>query len=468
MTQVLCAASVPAGRKKPVTAVFAEQALLPNGWQRNVRLIANAGRIGAIEAGTAPQAGDERHAILLPGMPNLHSHAFQRGMAGLAEVRGPSADSFWSWREVMYRFALEMTPEQVEAVAAQLYVEMLEAGFSRVGEFHYLHHDRDGTPYANIAEMGERIVAAASTTGIGLTLLPVFYAHSTFGGGAPNGGQRRFINDPAQFSRLLEGCRMAATRIENAVVGVAPHSLRAVTPEELGAVAQMAGDAPIHIHIAEQVKEVDDCVAWSGARPVEWLLSHAAVDSRWCLIHATHMDDLETRSMAKSGAVAGLCPITEANLGDGTFAAPLFIENGGRFGIGSDSNVLIGIAEELRQLEYSQRLAHRARNIVSVAGGSTGRALFDAALEGGGAALGTGLPALMTGASANFISLDATRPSLAGKSGDTILDAWIFAGATTVDCVWVRGQKLVEGGRHHRRDDIAVKFRKTMLELAAT
>jgi formimidoylglutamate deiminase len=451
-----------------VTAVFADQALLANGWQRDVRLTVKAGRIAMVETGVAAQSGDERHAVLLPGMPNLHSHAFQRGMAGLAEMRGPSADSFWSWREVMYRFALAMTPEQVEAVAAQLYVEMLEAGFSRVGEFHYLHHDRDGKPYANIAELGERIAAAASATGIGLTLLPVFYAHSTFGGAAPNEGQRRFINSLDSFARLLNGCRTAATSLEGGIVGVAPHSLRAVTPDELAAVAVMAGDAPIHIHVAEQVKEVDDCLAWSGARPVEWLLSHAKVNDRWCLIHATQMTDAETRAMAKSGAIAGLCPITEANLGDGTFAAPAFIEHGGRFGIGSDSNVLIGLPDELRQLEYSQRLALRARNVLSIAGGSTGRALFEAALEGGGAALGTGLPALMAGASADFVSLDATRPSLAGKSGDAILDAWIFANGTGVDCIWVRGRKLVEAGRHHRREDIAAKFRATMLELAGS
>ncbi len=252
------------------------------------------------------------------------------------------------------------------------------------------------------------------------------------------------------------------------VVGVAPHSLRAVTPEELVAVTAMAGDAPVHIHISEQVKEVDDCLAWSGARPVEWLLSHAPVNDRWCLIHATHMTDHETRAMAKSGAIAGLCPITEANLGDGTFPAPAFFGSGGRFGIGSDSNVLIGLPDELRQLEYSQRLAHRARNVLSVSGGSTGRALFDAALEGGSQALGAGLSGLMAGASADFISLDITHPSLAGKAGDAILDAWIFAGGRSVDCAWVHGQKLVKGGRHHLRETIAAKFRKTMLELAGS
>lgn len=453
--------------EKDVTAIFAEQALLPDGWRSDVRIVISDGKIATAEANTSPLPGDERHSILLSGMPNLHSHAFQRGMAGLAELRGPSADSFWNWREVMYRFALSMTPDQVEAVAAQLYVEMLEAGFSRVGEFHYLHHDRDGRPYANIAEMAERIIAAASETGIGLTLLPVFYAHSSFGGAAPNEGQRRFINDVNQFSRLVEKSRESLRALTQAVVGVAPHSLRAVTPEELENITAMAPEGPIHIHIAEQMKEVEDCLAWSGARPVEWLLANAKVDQRWCLIHATHMTDTETTDMAKSGAVAGLCPITEANLGDGTFAAPLFMQHGGRFGIGSDSNVLIGLPNELRQLEYSQRLAHRARNVLAVAGGSTGRALFDAALEGGSSALGAGASRITAGASADLVSLDGKHPSLAGKAGDAILDAWIFANGTKIDCVWVHGRKLVSDGRHARRDAIAERFRKVMTALSA-
>ncbi len=450
-----------------MTTIFAEQALLTDGWHDKVRVVVADGRVTAVEADTAPQAGDERHAILVPGMPNLHSHAFQRGMAGLAELRGPSADSFWSWREVMYRFALSMTPDQVEAVAAQLYVEMLEAGFSRVGEFHYLHHDRDGKPYANLAEMAERIAAASAEAGIGLTLLPVFYAHSSFGGAAPNEGQRRFINDVNRFGRLLEKSRESVRALNQGVVGVAPHSLRAATPEELSAVAAMAPNSPIHIHVAEQVKEVEDCLAWSGARPVEWLLANAGIDKSWCLIHATHMTEAETVGMAKSGAIAGLCPITEANLGDGTFAAPLFIEHGGRFGVGSDSNVLIGLPDELRQLEYSQRLAHRARNVLAVAGGSTGRALFDAALDGGSVALGAAPSRIATGAAADFVSLDKNHPSLAGKNGDAILDAWIFANGGKVDCVWVHGKKRVSGGRHARREPIAERFRQVMTALSA-
>lgn len=450
-----------------MTAIFAEQALLPGGWQNNVRITLEAGRIASVETDTSAHAADERHSILLPGMPNLHSHAFQRGMAGLAELRGPSADSFWSWREVMYRFALSMTPDQVEAVAAQLYVEMLEAGFTRVGEFHYLHHDRDGQPYANIAEMAERIAASAGDTGIGLTLLPVFYAHSSFGGAAPNEGQRRFINDVNRFSRLVDKSRESVRTLNQAVVGVAPHSLRAATPEELTLVAAMAPDGPIHIHVAEQVKEVDDCLAWSGARPVEFLLGHARIDQRWCLIHATHMTDAETVGIARSGAIAGLCPVTEANLGDGTFPAPLFMQHGGRFGVGSDSNVLIGLPDELRQLEYSQRLAHRARNVLAVAGGSNGRALFEAALAGGSTALGAGASQIAVGASADLVSLQADHPSLAGKRGDAILDAWIFANGSQVDCVWVHGRKQVSGGRHAKREAIAERFRSVMTALSA-
>lgn len=448
-----------------MTVIFAESALLGDGWRRNVRVTVESGRIGDLRPDQEWRPGEDRHAILVPGMPNLHSHAFQRGMAGLAETRGPGADSFWSWRETMYRFALAMTPEQAEAVAAQLYVEMLEAGFTRVGEFHYLHHDRDGQPYANIAEMAERIAAAAKATGIGLTLLPVFYAHSGFGGAAPAEGQRRFVNDPDSFARLVEKSREAVRTLDRAVVGVAPHSLRAVTPEELAQVVPLAGGGPVHIHVAEQVKEVEDCVAWSGARPVEWLSANQPLDERWCLIHATHMTEAETAGMAASGAAAGLCPVTEANLGDGTFAAPLFLQHGGRFGVGSDSNVLIGVADELRQLEYSQRLAHRARNVLARPGQSNGRALFDAALAGGSQALGVEATGIAQGAPADFVSLDADHVTLAGKSGDAVLDAWIFAGAC-VDCVWTGGRKLVEGGRHVARDAVARRFRTAMLDLA--
>ncbi len=447
-----------------MTAIFAGQALLPEGWASDVRMTLKDGRIATVETGAAAAPGDERHGAIVPGMANLHSHAFQRGMAGLAELRGPGSDSFWSWRTVMYRFALSMNPEQVEAVAAQLYVEMLEAGFTRVGEFHYLHHDADGRPYADIGELAARIAAAARTTGIGLTLLPVFYAHAGFGGSAPGEGQRRFINDRDGYARLLARCRELTAALPGGVTGVAPHSLRAVTPDELAAVVALAGDAPIHIHIAEQVKEVEDCIAWSGRRPVEWLLENAPVDGRWCLIHATHMTDAETDAMAASGAVAGLCPITEANLGDGTFAAVRFLAGGGRFGIGSDSNVLIGLGDELRQLEYSQRLLHRGRNMIAAPGGSTGRALFDGAMAGGAAALGvaTGLAA---GAPADFVSLRPRHDI--PVSGDRLLDAWVFSAGVAPDTVWVAGRKLVENGRHAAREKTAARFAEAMRALAA-
>ncbi|OLP61662.1 formimidoylglutamate deiminase [Xaviernesmea oryzae] len=445
-----------------MVTLHAQSALLPQGWAENVRLTLSSGRIDRVETGVEPGPGDERCAALVPAMPNLHSHAFQRAMAGLAEERGPGDDSFWSWRTVMYRFALSMTPEHVEAVAAQLYMEMLEAGFGRVGEFHYLHHDRDGRPYENPAELSERIAAASQSAGIGLTLLPVFYAHSGFAGAAPIEGQRRFIHGIDAFADLLERCRAMGVTLPGFRLGLAPHSLRAVTPDELAALLPLAGEGPVHIHVAEQVKEVEDCVAWSGARPVEWLLEHAPVDSNWCLIHATHMTNAEVQAMAAAGAIAGLCPITEANLGDGTFAAPAFLQAGGRFGIGSDSNVLIALDQELRQLEYSQRLAHRARNVIAKSGCSTGGRLFSAALDGGGRALAAPV-GLSAGMAADLVSLDLS--GIPGAAGDRILDHWIFAGTVAVDSVWTGGVRQVEKGRHRHREAINSRFKAAMADL---
>jgi formimidoylglutamate deiminase len=446
-----------------VAGLFFEEALLPQGWTRDVRIVVEAGRFASVESGAAAQPGDERHRIGLPGIANLHSHAFQRGMAGLAETRGNAADSFWTWRDLMYRFVGRLTAEDIESVAAQAYVEMLEAGFTRVGEFHYIHHDVSGAPYGNIGELAERIVASTQATGIALTLLPVFYAHAGFGGRAPDPGQRRFINGIDGFSRLMDASRRAVAGLEGAVVGLAPHSLRAVTPDQLAAMLNLAGNGPVHIHIAEQTREVDECIAWSGQRPLQWLFDHAAVDRHWCLIHATHGTADEIRRFAASGAVAGLCPITEANLGDGTFNAVEFLGHSGAFGIGSDSNVMIGVTEELRQLEYSQRLAHRARNVVTAGTASTGRALFEGALKGGSQALGVARCGLTEGAFADMVSLDAQHVALAGRSGDAILDSWIFSGGRAlVDCVWARGRKVVKDGRHHSRETIAQRFRRTL------
>ena len=489
-------------------------ALLPGGWAGGVRLTVTEGRIERIEVGTEARETDERHHVAVPGVPNLHSHAFQRGLAGLTERRGPTGDSFWTWRELMYRFVERLDPEGIEAIAALVYAEMLEGGFTHVGEFHYLHHDPDGRHFANPGELAGRIAAAAETTGMGLTLLPTFYAHSGFGGQEPNPRQRRFINTVDSFARVVEASRSAVRGLPGAVVGVAPHSLRAVTSEELEGVVKVAQGEVIHIHIAEQTKEVQDCLTWSGQRPIEWLLEHQQVDERWCLVHATHATAKEVAGMAASKAVVGLCPITEANLGDGIFPAPPFVEQGGRYGVGSDSNVLLDAAEELRILEYSQRLAQRARNVLARAEGqSTGRSLFEAALAGGAQALGArnlgasdgsaqaaagisgeavrggrggqaqsqilpllavsdapGMqtPGLKVGASADVVSLCADHPALAERREDEILDSWIFAGGrAVVDCVWRAGAKVVINGRHRRRDELLARYRRTIKGLLA-
>jgi len=444
-------------------------ALLPSGWANDVQVVITAGAIAEVTPDVAPAAGDERHAIALPGLASLHSHAFQRSMAGLAELRGDSADTFWTWRETMYRFALAMTPDDVAAVATLLYIEMLEQGFTRVGEFHYLHHDRDGSHYADPAEMAGRIAQAANASGIGLTLLPSFYAHGSFGGAAPHDGQRRFINSVDQFAALMAASRKAIANLPGANIGIAPHSLRAVAPEELAAIIPLAEGGPVHIHAAEQVKEVEDCLAWSGRRPVQWLLEHAPVDRRWCLIHATHMTDQEISAFARTGAVAGLCPVTEASLGDGIFPAREFLNAGGMFGLGTDSNVLVGVTDELRQLEYGQRLKHRARNVLSGgAGRSTGRTLFDDALAGGARALAQPTVGLTPGARADIVTLDATHPSLAGRARDALIDGWIFAaGHGAIDCVWAGGNKVVEGGQHQLRQSARERFNAAVRRLVA-
>lgn len=444
-------------------------ALLPSGWANDVQVVITAGAIAAVTPDVAPSAGDERHAIALPGLASLHSHAFQRGMAGLAELRGDSTDTFWTWRETMYRFALAMSPDDVAAVATLLYVEMLEQGFTRVGEFHYLHHDRDGSHYADPAEMAARIAEAAESSSIGLTLLPSFYAHGSFGGAAPHDGQRRFVCSVDHFTKLMAASRKAIANLPGANIGIAPHSLRAVAPDELAAIIPLAEGGPVHIHAAEQVKEVEDCLAWSGRRPVQWLLEHAPVDRRWCLIHATHTTSDEVSAFPKTGAVAGLCPITEASLGDGIFPAREFLDAGGLFGVGTDSNVLVGVADELRQLEYGQRLKHRARNVLSGgAGRSTGRTLFDDALAGGARALAQPITGLTPGARADIVTLDTAHPSLAGRARDAVIDGWIFAaGNGAIDCVWAGGNKVVESGRHQLRQAARERFNACVRRLVA-
>jgi formiminoglutamate deiminase len=456
-----------------MTSLWFESALLPQGWAAQVRITAANGHIEHVAVGVPPAPEDERHALAVPGMPNLHSHAFQRALAGLTERRGRHADSFWSWRELMYQFVERVEPDELEALSALAYAEMLEAGFTRVGEFHYLHHDRGGVPFADAGELAARIAAAAAHTGIGLTLLPVFYAHGGFGAAPASEPQQRFISDPARFARILEASRAAVRGIPGALVGVAPHSLRAVAPAELADVVALGRGGPIHIHIAEQLQEVADCLSWSGRRPIEWLLEHASVDEHWCLVHATHATDAELGAIAARRAVVGLCPITEANLGDGIFPAARFLEHHGRFGVGSDSNIRLDAAEELRQLEYSQRLAQQARNVLAGTGGvSTGRHLFEGALAGGrqalGAAAGGAGAALQAGAPLDLVTLRADDPALIARREDQILDGWIFSGGrAAIDCVWRAGVRLVSNGRHREREAILARYAKALRRLLA-
>lgn len=446
-----------------------DHALLPTGWEQNVGIEVEGGVIRAVHPRAAQDGFERVVGVALPGLPNLHSHTFQRGMAGLAETRGPEGDSFWTWRQVMYRFLGNLTPDDVEAIAAFAMMEMLEGGFTALAEFHYLHHDTDGRAYDDPAELAIRVAAAAHETGMGLTLLPVFYAQGGFGGAAPTEGQRRFITDPQFYSKLVEGARRAVASVDDAVVGVAPHSLRAVAPPSLGEILALAEEGPIHIHVAEQVKEVEDCLAWSGQRPVAWLLDHAPVDRRWCLIHATHLDPHEMRGLATTGAVAGLCPLTEANLGDGIFEGAGFLAAGGRFGVGSDSNIEISAPGELKQLEYSQRLKHRARNVLAAQEGqSTGRSLYENALVGGARALGRRIGAIEVGHRADVVVLDATHPDLAALSGDRWLDAYVFVtGKAAIDTVMIAGMPLVLKGRHVGRDAISARYVRTMARILA-
>ena len=450
-----------------MTTIFAETALLPGGWARDVAVaLGPEGRIAAVTPGAQPGREDRRVGILLPAPGNLHSHAFQRAMAGLTEHRTAGADSFWTWRDLMYRFVERLTPEQVEVIAAQVQVEMLEAGFAAVGEFHYLHHAPDGTPYEAPAEMARRIAAAARETGIGLTLLPVLYARGGADGRALAGGQRRFGCDLAGFARLVEDAKVGLGGLDDARLGVAPHSLRAVPADWLGEAAALT-EGPVHIHAAEQEAEVAEIEAALGARPVAHLLDRAGADARWCLIHATQMTPAETEALARSGAVAGLCPVTEANLGDGIFDGARFLAAGGAFGVGSDSNLRICLAEELRQLEHSQRLAGRTRAVLCAPPASVGRTLFAGAAQGATRALARPAGAIAPGALGDLLALDSEALCLAGRGGDPLLDSWIFAGgAGAVRDVWSAGRHVVSEGRHRARETVEARFRATLTALA--
>lgn len=439
---------------------IAEHALLPQGWAEQVRItIDDGGIISAVSGGIgeggsgtmAASGGWQRLAgPVIAGMPNLHSHAFQRAMAGLTEVAANPEDSFWTWRDLMYRLVGRLEPDQVEAIARYLYIDMLKAGYTSVAEFHYLHHDLNGRPYADSSEMSQRILAAAHAAGIAITLLPVMYAHGGFGGKAPTVAQRRFIHRTDDYLTLLQRlapiCKGHRRRL-----GACFHSLRAVTPEEISVILQETQDGrPLHIHIAEQQKEVDDCIAWSGQRPIQWLYNHHPVDDRWCLIHATHADEAEVAAMAKSGAVVGICPTTEANLGDGIFPAIDYGQQGGCLGIGSDSHVSLSVVEELRWLEYGQRLKHERRNrLYSADRKNIGAYLYETCVAGGAQALGQPIGQIAIGQRADLVVLNGAHPLMAHMTGDGILSRWLFGGTDNlIKDVMVGGDWVIQDGRH--------------------
>ncbi len=450
--------------------LHAERALLPEGWAEHVTIaIAADGTIADVSVGGDGAGAEKVAGPLVPAMPNLHSHAFQRAMAGLAEVASGGADSFWSWRDTMYRLVGAIGPDDVEAIAAKLFVELLKGGFGSIAEFHYLHHAPGGAFYADRGELARRILSASSRAGIGLMLLPVFYAHADFGGVPPNAGQSRFVHGVDDYLQLAASLERD-TAEAGAGLGLAIHSLRAATPEEIETVlAERAGKGPIHIHVAEQPREVESCLAWSGRRPVEFLFDRFAVDADWCLVHATHIDAAECDAIAASGAVAGLCPATEANLGDGLFPATDYRNRGGALGIGTDSHVATGVAEELRTLEYGQRLRDLQRNrLADGPGRSVGRSLFDAATAGGARALGRPGAAITAGMPADLVVLDGANPFIAASRGDAVLDRWIFAlGDRAVRDVMVRGAWQIREGRHARDEEIDRAFAGVLERLAS-
>lgn len=450
-----------------MTLLHARHALTADGWHSDVTVAVEGGRITAVTAGF--HGAGRAVGVLLPAPVNLHSHTFQRAMAGMTEKRGAGRDSFWTWRDLMYRFLDHLTPDQVQAIAALAMVEMAEAGYAAVAEFHYLHHQTGGTPHADLAEMSGRIVAAAGETGLGLTLLPVLYQRGGCDGRALGPGQLRFGNDPDRFARLVEGAAAHLAHLPaDAVLGVAPHSLRAVTAEGLAMAAALRAQAPIHIHLAEQVAEVEELLTHTGARPVEWLLAHAAVDGRWCPIHCTQMTLAETAGLARSGAVAGLCPVTEANLGDGIFDGVNWAESGGVFGVGTDSNVQITLTGELRLYEYSQRLRDRGRAMLATETQSTGRVLWEGAAKGGAQAAGRAAGAIAPGFWADLVALDDRALALEGRAGDDLLDAAIFAGGDgLVTDLWAAGRHIVTAGRHIARDSVERRYRAVMADLRA-
>lgn len=438
--------------------IYAKFALLPDGWHQNVSIeISPDGRIHSVKRDQAPQPEQARVDHLIAAPVNVHSHAFQRALAGLTEKRSAGQrDSFWTWRTHMYKFIEQLTPEHIEAIAAFVQMEMLEAGYATNVEFHYMHHQTGGIAYDELAELSARIVQATLRSGIGLTLLPVHYQYGGCDQQALIGGQKRFGNDFDRFSKLVDGAAAAIKTLpDDCTIGVAPHSLRAVTPKDFSHLVNMLPEGPIHMHLAEQIPEVEEVKSHLGKRPVEWVLDNLDVNQRWCMIHCTQMLPHETQSLAKTGAVAGLCPITESSLGDGIFDGISFTDHGGLIAIGSDSNIRISLSEELRTLEYSQRLRDNTRAAFASPQKSTGRRLLDDIAKGGARAAARNCGTIETGKWADLTALDGNSLELVGRSGDTLLDSYIFAGDDRVITdVWSAGRHMVRAGRHVARDSI--------------
>lgn len=455
--------------------LFAHSALLPEGWAEGVTVaIDSGGNIASVEAGlaSAPAGAEVLGGVLLPGIPNCHSHAFQRAMVGLTETRtagtGNESDSFWSWRDAMYQLLGKIGPESLQAIAGQLYVEMLKQGYTSVAEFHYLHHDAAGKAYADPAEMSWRIIAAAQGAGMRLTHLPVLYCHSDFGAMPPEQGQRRFVHSIDAYQHMLQALNAHKPHDDMLRIGIAPHSLRAVSEPLLAAAIEcldaLDSSGPIHIHISEQQKEVDGCLAFYGTRPVARLLEKFAVNKRWCLVHATHVDAVERRDLAASGAVAGLCPTTEANLGDGLFPAVDYLAADGRIAIGSDSQVCLDPVQELRLLEYGQRLLTGGRaQLATGARASVGESLFREVTAGGAQALGINAGTIVAGAAADLLVVDDQHPTLYGRQQAALLDSWIFgSNSTAVKHVMVAGQWRVRDGRHPQEEQVFTRYRQAI------
>lgn len=452
---------------------YAEQALLPDGWAHKVQIEIENGVIQRVIQDCGAEDVAE-HAVrlsgpVIPAMANLHSHAFQRAMAGMAEVSRNPHDSFWSWREVMYQMVQRLTPDDVRVIATTLYIDLLKAGYSQVAEFNYLHHQPDGRPYLLRDEMARQLIQAAECAGLGLTLLPVLYSYAGFAELPPQIGQRRFINDSDDFLALHQACGELVVSHPLHQLGVCFHSLRAVSPKQIENVLTATDNSlPVHIHIAEQQKEVDDCVAWSGQRPVEWLLNQVGIDERWCLVHATHLNEAEIRAVAASKAVAGLCPTTEANLGDGIFPAVEYIRQGGRWGIGSDSHVSLSLVEELRTLEYSQRLRDQQRNRLALPQQQyVGDLLYRQASAGGNQACGVNI-ALSPGARADFLVLDHLHPFVAASRCEDLLNRWLFACSDNlIRHVFVAGQAVVQDFHHPAEEQARAGFTALLKRLFA-